>query len=31
MIIELCDGDLRNYIKKKGGILEEVEALGVLR
>ncbi|CAD8144291.1 unnamed protein product [Paramecium octaurelia] len=31
MIIELCDGDLRNYIKSKGGILEEAEALGVLR
>lgn len=31
MIIQLCDGDLRNYIKSKGGILEEAEALGVLR
>ncbi|CAD8059172.1 unnamed protein product [Paramecium sonneborni] len=31
MIIELCDGDLRKYIKQKGGVLQEAEALGVLR
>jgi hypothetical protein len=30
MIIELCDGDLRHYIKERGGRLPEHEALEIL-
>jgi serine/threonine protein kinase len=32
LVLEYCpDGDLSKYIIKKGGMLEEIEAIGILK